>query len=536
MTTSLERVVATYERANRIFTGLPVRCEVEESSVLDSYFGELLERKEGPPAWSIGSDIYFKSDAVAEAEGSREADVALAGLNFHELGHVLYTPMKDSWLRGHLDDWKGLSPAFNVLEDQRIETLLAAQYPALARYFVQAFQSFVVENTDTVYTSHLLAHGRQFLPARLRGVLSAEFVGTWEERSEAEAIIDEYRTLVLGPEQSDDAERALQLISHFSRLIQNLGEAVPTRAHGAGFGGATTTLMQVDAQRARELIEQGHTVVELVGSQSGGQRRRRRPAYRATARRSGPAPRIEPNRSITAVSVPPVYVESSRRFRQELDRLRGDADPGWVRHQSSGRLNSQRAAFGADPDSAFDRWQESSFDASDIEAVLLLDASGSMHTAMREVCAAAWAIKRAIHAVGGRTTIYSYDDVAGLVYAAGDRADAATMRAIEARGENEPLTVLEAARGLLAGSRAANRMLITLADGDWGSEEDAAHAVVDELRATGVMTAIGLLGQYVSDDPHHHEHAVRLSSPAALVTMARHLVRGSRATPRLLRC
>lgn len=528
MTRHLDQIVATYERANRIFSGLSVTCET--ARFLSAWERDLLgTQADGPVAWSIGSDIYFEPSVVERAARSREAEVALAGLNFHELGHVLYTPMKDSWLRGHLDEWKGLASAFNVLEDQRIETLLAAQYPTLASYFVQAFQSFVVENTETVYTSHLLAHGRQFLPARLRGVLSAEFVGTWEERSEAEAIIDEYRTLVLGPEQSDDAERALQLISRFSSLIHKLGEAVPTRAHGSGFGGATTTLMQVDAQRARELIEQGHTVVELVGSPSGGPSRRRPPRCRATARRSGPVPRIEPNRSISTVPVPAAYVESSRRFRQELDRLRGDADPGWVRHVSSGRLNSQRVALGADPDSAFDRWQESSFDASDIEAVLLLDASGSMRTAMKEVCAAAWAIKRAIQAVGGRTTIYSYDDVAGSVYAAGDRADAATMRAIEAGGENEPLAALDAASALLAGSRAANRMLITLADGDWGSEEDAAHAVVDELRATGVMTAIGLLGQYVSDDPHHHEHAVRLSSPAALVTMARHLVRGSRA-------
>lgn len=99
------------------------------------------------------------------------------------------------------------------------------------------------------------------------------------------------------------------------------------------------------------------------------------------------------------------------------------------------------------------------------------------------------------------------------------------MRTIRAIGENEPLTALQAAQGLLVSSRAANRMLITLADGDWGAEEEAGHEVVDELRAAGVMTAIGLLGQYVSDDPHRHEHAVRISSPAALVSLARQIVR-----------
>jgi hypothetical protein len=523
MTKHLDQIVATYERANRIFAGIPVNCGIHETEDSLYFDFDVMEVKRQAPAWSIGADIYFERDVVERTTGSREAETSLAGLNFHELGHVLYTPMKDSWLRGHLDEWKGLASAFNILEDQRIETLLAAQYPALANYFVQAFHSFVVENTETVYTSHLLAHGRQFLPARLRGVLSAEFVGTWEERSEAEAVIDEYRILVLGPEQSDDAERALQLISHFGRLIQNLGEAVPTRAHGAGFGGATTTVMQVDAQRARELIEQGHAVVEVTGSPT--RRERPRTSSRPAARKHRRVPAVEPNRTLATAAVPVSYVESARRFRLELDRLRGDADPGWVRNQSSGRLNSQRVRLGADPDTAFDRWQESSFDASDIEAVLLLDASGSMHTAMAEVCAAAWAIKRAVQAVGGRTTVYSYDDVAGVVYAASDRAEAATMRTIRAIGENEPLTALQAAQGLLVSSRAANRMLITLADGDWGAEEEAGHEVVDELRAAGVMTAIGLLGQYVSDDPHRHEHAVRISSPAALVSLARQIVR-----------
>lgn len=216
MTRHLDQIVATYERANRIFSGLSVTCET--ARFLSAWERDLLGTEaDSPVAWSIGSDIYFEPSVVERAARSREAEVALAGLNFHELGHVLYTPMKDSWLRGHLDEWKGLASAFNVLEDQRIETLLAAQYPTLANYFVQAFQSFVVENTESVYTSHLLAHGRQFLPARLRAVLSAEFVGTWEERFEAEAIIDDYRTLVLGPEHTDLRDGNVEAIGIYSR-------------------------------------------------------------------------------------------------------------------------------------------------------------------------------------------------------------------------------------------------------------------------------------------------------------------------------
>lgn len=526
MTKHADQVVATYERANRIFSGLPVRCSVRASTAELDITSWNWDYRASPVAWSAGTEIYFDAKVVEKAKSSRTAETALAGLNFHELGHVLYTPTTDSWLQGHLAERSGLTWAFNALEDQRIETLLAAQYPALANYFVQAFQSFVVENTKTVYTSHLLAHGRQFLPAPLREVLKAEFVGTPEERAEAEAIIDDYRTLVLGPEQSDDAKRALRLIVQFSGIIEKLGEPVLARPHGAKFGGAVTPVIQVDAQKARELLEQGHTVLGVTGPPTRRPRQRRKRPSRPTIRRSGCLPAIQPNSTRHTIAVPAPYVESARRFRVELDRLRGDADPGWVPRQSSGRLNAQRVILGTDPDTAFDRWLASSHDASDIETVLLLDASGSMDSAMSEVCAAAWAVKRAIQAVGGRTTVYSYDDVAGLVYAASDRAQSTTMRAISARGGNDPLKALQAARALLVNSGAANRMLITLADGDWGWEEEAAHEVVDELRDAGVSTAIGLLGRYVSDDPHHHEHAVRISSPAALVTMARQLVRG----------
>ena len=523
MTKQVHYKVATYERANRIFSGLPVRCEVRVSDMeLDV---TTWEHREGPIAWSVGTDVFFAPRVVEAATASREGDVALAGLNFHELGHALYTPTPDSWMREHLKDWK-VGFAFNALEDQRIETLLAAQYPTLAGYFVQAFQSFVVENTETVYTGHLLAHGRRFLPNQLRHVLRQEFAGTWDERAEAEAIIDEYRSLVLGVEQSADAERAVQLVHRFTRIIQNLGERVPSRSHGSGFGGATATLVQVDAQKARELIENGRPVVciEIRRPQT---RRPRQAWSKRPARRSKPqlAAPIVANLTTRATPVRAEYRDVARQFRTELERLRGDADAGWIGRQAAGRLNTQRAMLGADPDTVFDRWHEASFDATDIEAVLLLDASGSMHRSMTEVCAAAWAIKRAIEAVGGKVTVYSYDDGPAVVYGSTDRAEASSMRVIGASGGNEPLGALQGAREVLLASHAANRILITLADGDWGNEEEIAHEVVDELRTSGVMTAIGLLGQYVSDDPHHHEHAVRLSSPASLVAMARQLIR-----------
>ncbi|MFT4263459.1 MAG: vWA domain-containing protein [Nocardioides sp.] len=523
-----DQVVAVYERANRIFSGLSVTCELEPAGDIFDFTEMTL--KEAPPAWSLGSRIVFALESVERSLSSPKARAALAGLNFHELGHVLYTPKPDSWMRTKLSEWQGRELAFNALEDQRIETLLAASYPALAGHFVQAFQSFVVENTETVYTSHLLAHGRHFLPGPLREVLRAEFVGAWDERAEAEAIIDQYRTLVLGPEESDDAQVAVALVARFARLVQDLGEKVPSRPHGIGYGGSVTTLMQIDAQRARELLESGAPVALGAVGQSTRRSPNRRHEHRSASvlrRRTPCGPTLIENRTLRTAAVPRAYVDAARRFRVELDRLRGDADAGWIRRQSSGRLNVQRAMLGTSPDAAFDRWTDASFDAADIEAVLLLDASGSMLESITEACAAAWAIKRAVEAIGGRTTILSYACEAGLVHGAGIRAEATTMRVIDAEGGNEPVAALDSARAILGASHAANRMLITLADGDWGSEEETAHRIVDDVRDLGAMTAIGLLGRYVADDPHHHEVAIRLSRPSALVTMARDLVRGS---------
>jgi pimeloyl-ACP methyl ester carboxylesterase len=107
-------------------------------------------------------------------------------------------------------------------------------------------------------------------------------------------------------------------------------------------------------------------------------------------------------------SVSAVAMRASKSFGIELERLRADFDPAWERRTSSGRINAQRYMTGADLDEVFDRWDEGRDDAVDIEAVILLDVSGSMHSDATNAYESMWALKRALDKVGAGTTVVTF--------------------------------------------------------------------------------------------------------------------------------
>jgi hypothetical protein len=76
-------------------------------------------------------------------------------------------------------------------------------------------------------------------------------------------------------------------------------------------------------------------------------------------------------------SVPNESVLLYRKFARELERLRDECEPAWHREEASGRLNMQRVFRGCEIDEAFDRWDEGN-DGADVEAVIMIDRSGSM--------------------------------------------------------------------------------------------------------------------------------------------------------------
>ena len=220
-------------------------------------------------------------------------------------------------------------------------------------------------------------------------------------------------------------------------------------------------------------------------------------------------------------------VSNVRSFARELEQLKADYDPGWLRRVESGRLNVQRYVSGEELDECFDQWDDGREDAVDIEAVILLDTSGSLSSVMKEAYEAMWTTKRSLDKVNASTTVIGFSSYTNLVYSNSERAGT-QMKFSSSGGGTEPLDALEYARNILAESDRAIKVFIVLTDGEWGwGNEDEQHdKIILELRRAGVITALGYLqngGHNTNIKTHGCEVAANITDVSQVFVLARNI-------------
>lgn len=195
-----------FQKADRTITGEEVKCRVAFPD------WRTVSPTGGAPAMNDGEVITFDGSQIGDLTDLKEL-VALNGLNYHELAHLLYTPRQrsiPSTLRGYYT-----FRTFNVLEDQRIESMFTSLYPATKAYFTMTVMKHIVGNAkpETIFP---LIWGRKYLGIELRTRL-ARIYRNQHHVEEIKAIIDEYRTLTLPREMS----RATELVLRMNALVSN---------------------------------------------------------------------------------------------------------------------------------------------------------------------------------------------------------------------------------------------------------------------------------------------------------------------------
>jgi hypothetical protein len=238
-------------------------------------------------------------------------------------------------------------------------------------------------------------------------------------------------------------------------------------------------------------------------------------------------------------AVPADVVAQVKSFANQLSLIKADFDPGWNRKVEVGRLNVQRYATGVDADECFDQWDNGRDDVTDIEAVILLDVSGSMSWTRDSAFDSTWAIKRSLDKIDASTTVVTFDNDAKLLYSADERAK--PMKKITSdSGGTEPEDALKYAKYVLANSTRAIKILITITDGEWyGKEGDK---IIADLRRNGVITSLGFIDEYRqygeefmqrrreagekrTINGHNSEIVVPLEDGSSLLTLAKAIVR-----------
>ena len=548
------------------------------------------------PAWSDSDSISFRRDKLKRLD-TPKAVTGLKGLSLHEISHILLTPRDGTVIVKNVRSAKVWN-AFNALEDMRIEMFMSSKYSNVKDWLTATIAQYLLEHTNEVKYQFPLVYGRKYLPVEIRTMVRDDYVKQ-ESVPELEQLIDEYIVMNLADpanykrateiiiryseivdslsmdrdgnpcEPSDDCAHGHHSgwdvtnnpHGHDSRknaewkpgskaLTKQQQEAIAKRVStdngdgyakpdpsaspsnntggmSAGAGGSNDrvyrevledVLQDVYERKHEEIID---TIRQLNGEAKLNAKHVKRP---------------ERSEWIQQLSVDSTAVSISRSFGQELEQLKADYDPAWAKRVDAGRLNVGRYVTGCEVDEAFDLWEEGREDAVDIEAVVLLDVSGSMDWALRSSYQSMWSIKRALDKVNASTTVVTFGSTAELLYSSDERATT-TMKYAGDGGGTEPKQAVEYAYSVLANSNRAIKLFIAITDGMWYNSENTDNQI-RQLRKAGVLTALAYVvnpehlernavdGQVqLSINSHGCEVATNITNPRDLFTLARKLVK-----------
>ena len=193
----LSAMSRVYEGADRILTGDPITVSIVS---------------DGPAVtWSDGETIYINEKHIKDM--SMEMLTKMSGLNYHELAHHFYTPREGTTLVKYVAT-NGYFTAFNILEDQRIETLLCARYPSVMPYLQNAALVWLQATPEAAFTQYPLIAGRRHISAAIREGFRDLFYRP-DLIPDIQRITNEYRCLAF----PRDYKRAEQLIQEFNDKV-----------------------------------------------------------------------------------------------------------------------------------------------------------------------------------------------------------------------------------------------------------------------------------------------------------------------------
>ncbi len=205
------RLLATLEKLDRIIVG-------------DRKLQVKWDDRPGVIAYNQKGNIFLGEDHFKNLHDI-DTVVAVLGANYHEIAHLLFSPLSGS---DFMDQIKGddvLFRAFNYLEDARIEALFVARYETAKKYFLSTFLDVMlkVPNHESMF---LISHGRRFVPLDLRleleQMFKEEYLVTDYDMEEFKRIIDSYRRL--DNRKFTKFGSALRLVNEFAYLLKRYNQ------------------------------------------------------------------------------------------------------------------------------------------------------------------------------------------------------------------------------------------------------------------------------------------------------------------------
>lgn len=559
----LDSIASVYERADSILTGLDieVRIGMPEDNDLDA------------PAWNDGKVISFNEKIIKDNDDN--TIMGIHGLNYHELAHLLYSPR----IGTELGQWvmeQDYQVSFNILEDNRAETYLVEKFPTTRNFLIATLGDYILNDKQAdgldFSDNFILLAGRRYFSYETRTELGRAYARKYGA-TQARIVwrtINAYRTLVF-PRDYEKAKYLIKTLHRYlppnintpngcggRRPLKNGRPETGKQQEGMGIHNDQacpdfdSDTQQPDDKKLKSVGDSaGNSGDEETNAPMAEQAKRDQKALDKLTEEVTQAKqnkellnkvretqlsitKSNANKSIlgrkTGDLRSPTHgdIATARMFAQELEQLRIEADPAWNREKPSGRLNMKRAMNSDlnDIGKLFDRWEIGN-DNHEIEAVLLLDHSGSMGRDIDSVCRSAWVIKRAIEQIDGRVSVVTFNHVSKLLYSGEERADT-DYRFVSSCGGTDPhYGLIETERVMLASQR-PTKLVVILTDGQWwGNENDN---IIARMKEQGCLVAVVYLGSIEHySDPAKLAHGAdifrAIAEPSALIMVAKDIVR-----------
>lgn len=225
-------------------------------------------------------------------------------------------------------------------------------------------------------------------------------------------------------------------------------------------------------------------------------------------------------------------LSASVSFARELERLKAKFDPAWDKYESRGKLNASRFMRGDDLDTVFDTWNEGREDVTEIEAVIILDNSGSMNgDKSTQSYRAMYAIKYAFDRIGAKCSVITFNHDTKVLYRSSDKATNSVRDCGSTGGTNAEYAVRYATK-LLAESDKPVKLFFAITDGEW-SDTQVCDEEIKKLSRAGVLTAFAYIPEsheqveLTHAKAHFSDVASVVRNPLDLVGMARTIVQNA---------
>lgn len=421
-----------------------------------------------------------------------------------------------------------LHEAWNMLEDQRMETAMCATSPIMAKYFTNIVLNIVIN--DNPETSWPYIAGRTYLPKAIR-----QHVRDLAEAHPHSVIIPEMNDVIMRYRESSKVAEMYECVLLFAELLElwHMGDKRNNSVDAHTFDGdyyhpdikGITELPIVPKPDNQELEvpkvdgtitipstdhpgEDAPEVPEVNGSSKGEDKiPEKKESGGSSAGAPNPTPSndfkdeiqkvkkelreaitenefkafvsevnesthssVKPDLSVVPMNPSQIKAtdEVTNGMRNVLEHLVVQVDPNWVHYQEDGVLDPTAFIMRRPGDT--DYWSGLNGDGAnghDLAVSLVLDTSGSMMNSTHKVSIAAVGIRKACDALGIPCTITTFNDDVFMVARADQEIGYPCVRAT---GGTSVLNAFRALADQRYGKK--NHLTVVLTDGEWFDVED----------------------------------------------------------------